>query len=598
MTARPAICLNMIVRNEAHIVHEVLDAVAPYISSWVIVDTGSNDGTQDLIRNHMARLGIPGELYERPWRNFGHNRTEALNLAQGHGDYIWVMDADDTVVGTPNFTRLTADIYQLRIEEIEEAERDYIYWRAQLFRDGVRVRYEGVVHEYPAWDNPYVVVRLEGEYHIESRRLGARNLDQQKKYARDRDLLLAEVERNPEDARSVFYLAQSYFVLGDFVKARKWYARRAEMGGWDEEAYVAMYRGAWSMARLGEPWPDVQEAYLKAWEFRPTRAEPLYAIAYQYREDRRYRLGYLFAKRAAEIPLPEQDKLFVRADIYAWRAIDEQAVCASWIDKPAEAFTLYRRLLARPDLPDDDRQRIAGNRDLCAPTMIEAASSYPEALVQRLLAGPGETEVVVSLLAGPDRASTEHTLNSFLNCCTDVSRVGRFLVLDAGLSSKDRATLVERYGFLEFCPPGPDDGPSAHLAHLRTQIHQRFWLHLDEGWRFFAPENFITRLTAVLQAETQVFQVGINFTDAVKLTGASAAEQAIRRAPEAGRYLLTEQVASGPAMFDTTRLDRTGGVDSTDTDPITQLGRRAATAGLRTASLDEVLCIATVDQVQ
>ena len=115
VTARPAICLNMIVRNEAHIVEEVLDAVAPYISSWVIVDTGSNDGTQDLIRNHMARLGIPGELYERPWRNFGHNRTEALTLAQGHGDYIWVMDADDTVVGTPDFTQLGADIYRLRV---------------------------------------------------------------------------------------------------------------------------------------------------------------------------------------------------------------------------------------------------------------------------------------------------------------------------------------------------------------------------------------------------------------------------------------------------------------------------------------------------
>ena len=102
----------------------------------------------------------------------------------------------------------------------------------------------------------------------------------------------------------------------------------------------------------------------------------------------------------------------------------------------------------------------------------------------------------------------------------------------------------------------------------------------------------------MLQAEAQVFQVGINFADAVKLTGASAAEQAIRRAPDAGRYLLTEVVASGPAMFDTTRLDRAGGMEGTDTDPIAELGRRAATAGLRTASLDEVLCIATVDQVQ
>jgi glycosyltransferase involved in cell wall biosynthesis len=46
VTARPSICLNMIVRNEAHIVREVLDAAAPYITSWVVVDTGSDDGTK------------------------------------------------------------------------------------------------------------------------------------------------------------------------------------------------------------------------------------------------------------------------------------------------------------------------------------------------------------------------------------------------------------------------------------------------------------------------------------------------------------------------------------------------------------------------
>ncbi len=64
-TTRPAICLNMIVRNEAHIVGEVLDVVAPHITSWVIVDTGSDDGTQDVIRSHVAGLGIPGELHQR-----------------------------------------------------------------------------------------------------------------------------------------------------------------------------------------------------------------------------------------------------------------------------------------------------------------------------------------------------------------------------------------------------------------------------------------------------------------------------------------------------------------------------------------------------
>ncbi|WP_293314107.1 glycosyltransferase [Mycobacterium sp.] len=589
--ARPAICLNMIVRNEAHIIRETLDTVAPYISSWVIVDTGSDDGTQDLIRDYMARRGIPGELYERPWRNFGHNRSEALQLAQGHGDYIWVIDADDTVVGTLDFGRLGADMYEMR-----QRSPFGTFWRPLLFRDGLPARYAGVVHEYVTCDGPFVGARLEGDYNIESRRLGARNQDPQK-YARDRDLLLAEVERNPDDARSVFYLAQSYWDLNDFVNARKWYERRVEMGGWDEEVFYARYQIADVLPKLGASWPEVQDAYLRAWEFRPTRAEPLYAIARRYRLDGRYRLGYLFAQRAAEIPLPEQDTLFVLADVHAWRAADEQAVCASWIDKRAEAFTLNRRLLARPDIPDQDRQRIAANRDVCAATMIETASAYPESLIrslQHLVTGPHQTEVVVSLVAGPNPARIEHTLNSFVNCCTDISRVGRFLVIEAGLPAQDRARLRERYGFLEFARCGPAEGPGAQLAALRSQIDGRYWLHLGEGWRFFAPENLITRLSAVLQAEPQVFQVGINLADAVKLTGASAPEAAVRRTPETGRYVLTQEVACGPAMFDTARLDRAGGVHDVDPEPFAALGRRATAARLCTATLDEVLCISSV----
>ncbi len=91
-----------------------------------------------------------------------------------------------------------------------------------------------------------------------------------------------------------------------------------------------------------------------------------------------------------------------------------------------------------------------------------------------------------------------------------------------------------------------------------------------------------------------MFQVGVNFADAVKLTGACAAEEVVRRAPDAGRYLLTEAMASGPAMFDTTRLDRAVGVHNSDPDPPTQHGRPPARAGLRTASLDEVLCISAL----
>jgi len=165
----------MIVRNEAHIVAELLDSGAPYISSWVIVDTGSNDGTQDLIRNHLTRLGIPGELHERPWRNFGHNRTEALALAQGKGDYIWVIDADDTVVGTPDFNGLEADIYWCGSRAPRKPPQ--LCGARSYFATGCALRYEGVIHEQIACADPYVVARLEGEYHVSYRHLGARGQD-------------------------------------------------------------------------------------------------------------------------------------------------------------------------------------------------------------------------------------------------------------------------------------------------------------------------------------------------------------------------------------------------------------------------------------
>ena len=572
--ARPRICLNMIIRDEAHIIGELFDSVAPHISSWVIVDTGSVDGSQDVVRTRMAALGIPGELYERPWRDFGHNRSEALDLARGHGDYIWVIDADDIVVGDIDFTGLDADAYEVRYGD----SYGFVYWRPQLFRDGLPWYYTGVVHESPSCDEPVVLKQLDGDYYIDSRRLGSRNLVEDK-YARDRDLLLAQLERDPADTRSAFYLAQSLFDMGDFAGARDWYTRRAAMGGWDEEVYLAMYRAGLSLSWLGAPLAEVQDALLRAWEFRPTRAEPLYAIAVRYRIEERYQAGYLFAERAARIPFGAGEKLFCDADVYAWRAVDEQAVCAFWIGRHAESFTLCRRLLALGGLPEDERCRIAANRDFSAPAMIAAALEYPQQAVEAMSVRP-RGEVTVSMVAGPDRTGAERTINSFLRSCQDLDRIGRFLVVDAGLPAADRESLRQRYGFVEF-----HQIPGADLAAIRAVVDGRRWLHLGSDRVFFAPERLIGRLSAVLDAEPDVFAVGVNYGDAAELTGAVAAADTAPTAAHAGRYVITDAAAHGPAMFDTARLDL-----------VLAAGGQAA-AGLRSASLDEVLCVAGTDPV-
>ena len=575
----------MIVRNEAHIVHELLDCVAPYISSWCIVDTGSEDGTQDIIRAHMARLGIPGELHERPWKNFGHNRSEALELAQGHADYIWVVDADDLVVGTPDFSQLTADSCELRYGPPD----GFTYWRQQVFRDGLPWKYGGVVHEFIMCDQPFQIQRLLGPYYLDSRRLGGRNLDPQK-YARDRDLLLVEVERDPEDSRSVFYLAQSYFDLGDFVNARRWYGRRAEMGGWEEEVYYSLLRVGESMLRLDEPWPVVQDAFMRAYESRPTRAEALHAIACYYRQQNRFQLGHMFAQRAASIPVPPEDILFVWTGAHSWAALDEQAVCASQLGLHSEAFAICRNLLAGDKLAPEDRVRVAVNRDFSVPAKLENATANPAGFIHALHPR-SDADVTITVSCGPSLESAEAALNSILNVCTDRSRISRLLVDDSELSEAQRATLHLCYPLAESLDAPFGESGAARLRRICDRVQTRFWLHIPAGWRFFAPERLLSRLAGVLDSEPDVVAVAVNFEDATGLTGRSAPEDIASRGAGTGRYVLTKSVPRGPVMFDTERLARIGGVNSAADDVPADLTERALAAGLRTASLDEVLCI-------
>lgn len=71
------IALSMIVKNEAPVIARCLASVRPLIDYWLIVDTGSTDGTQDLVREILH--DVPGMLYERRWHDFATNRNEALD---------------------------------------------------------------------------------------------------------------------------------------------------------------------------------------------------------------------------------------------------------------------------------------------------------------------------------------------------------------------------------------------------------------------------------------------------------------------------------------------------------------------------------------
>lgn len=364
------ICLNMIVKNESHVLRRCLDSVRPFIDSWVICDTGSTDGTQELARQLLK--DIPGELHECAWRDFGYNRSQALRLAQGKADYTLVIDADEVLIAQPNFRMpsLAADEYQIRHEAGNSGTSFYL---SQLVRSALPWRYVGVLHEVIVCDVAHSTARLEG---LTTKGLfdGARNADPQSKYMADAAVLEAALKNEPDNARYVFYLAQSYRDAGELAKSIEVYESRASMPGWVEESWYSLYQLGILRERLGQEASRVVTAYLRAYEHRPTRAEPLYELARYHRERRQFALAHLFSSAAMQIPRPA-DILFLDDSIYDWRILDEYAVASYWVGGFGDSLKAVDRLLTEGKLAPTERARVEMNKAFCLQQLAARAES-------------------------------------------------------------------------------------------------------------------------------------------------------------------------------------------------------------------------------
>lgn len=353
-----SVCLNMIVKNESSVIKRCLDSVRPFINSWVIVDTGSTDGTQELIRRELA--DIPGELHERPWRNFGENRSEALELARGKADYLLIIDADEELEIPPGWSmpELVADQYMMVHRRRSSPEMAWDL--GSLVKSSQPWRYRGVLHEVIMCDAPHATDFLRGPVvwgHFDSARNAAGAVA---KYTNDARVLEEALVHEPDNARYVFYLAQSYRDAGNAAKAIEHYERRATMGGWDEEVFYSLYQVAAIGDRLGVERPLVIYAYLRAYESRPSRAEPLRALAAYFRAASEWSQAELFARAAVAIARPN-DLLFVEDSVYAWHAADELAIACYWLGKRDEARDINQRLLSEGRLPAAERERVEKN---------------------------------------------------------------------------------------------------------------------------------------------------------------------------------------------------------------------------------------------
>ena len=191
------------------------------------------------------------------------------------------------------------------------------------------------------------------------RRASCRRREPRRQFARELALLQADHRDNPDDPRTVFYLARTYEDGNELARAATWYRKRIQLEGWPEETWYASWRLGCCLLGSGRP-EEGSGVLWGASGTRPWRAEPLWTLAEHYRLTSQWQLCFEVCELGrrhyavgAEDPVGQVhgDRLFVHADVYRWRIAYEQSICSYYLGQRDLGHALTMELLSRTDLP-------------------------------------------------------------------------------------------------------------------------------------------------------------------------------------------------------------------------------------------------------
>jgi glycosyltransferase involved in cell wall biosynthesis len=340
---KPKVLLLLMVKNEAALLPRCLRAAAPFVDASFVFDTGSEDETLQVAER--AGCGIA----QGPWEDFGRSRTASLKAArvhvvrelrwQLHESYALVLDADMVLRGDVGAFRtymgaaLTAEVSAVTVVQVAGV---LAYRNTRLMRLVDDWCCKGATHE--------VWVRSGGRSDrtalLDAGVLSIEDLGdggcKQDKFERDERLLLAALRDDPSDARSQFYLAQTYRDRDKLQEAILAYERRIAAGGWREEVWYSHYGIVQCLVRLGL-FKQAAQKVKEAADVCSDRAEAAIFLAAALRHEGSrlwleggsssapakavalFKKAWRYLELCSKLPTPQSDRLFLEPDAYGAR---------------------------------------------------------------------------------------------------------------------------------------------------------------------------------------------------------------------------------------------------------------------------------------
>jgi len=408
-----------IVKNEEAILERMIDSVKDIVDEFVIVDTGSTDGTKEIIAKY-------GEVHEIEFTNFVDSKNKALELATG--DYILFMDADEVLYeGHSVIKELIKDNINAINCKITEGPKDYAvvameYDRIRVWKNNGKWRFKGPnVHEVITGSGDVIT-----DYRIKVRHDHSDKSDENtssEKYKSWAKLLLEYLHTHPDDLRCLFYLGRTYKDLNEGLLAISYYKKYLSYknNNFIDERWQADYDIANIYYNLGE-FDKVIDYCDLAESIDNRRCEHLNLKANVFYSSQKFSKAIDIYKESYKRNIPSNISLFLNPNEYKKLPLDQLVLCyfnLKEFDKAEEACENLIKLK-----PKD--HRILNNMWWCRArtnmTIYLLLGRTPESIYGGIFNDYGVGGVETTYIELADKlAAMGH--NVFLFCTTDRSHV-------------------------------------------------------------------------------------------------------------------------------------------------------------------------------
>lgn len=362
------LALNFICKNESKVINRMLDSNKSIVDLIVCNDTGSTDGTQDIIKKWGEENNIPTFVFERPFDDFEKSRNFAMQkLKEVVSDLEWNpdkvhgywCDCDEQIVVSSNFNK---DQFRNDLYMINTFIGSMKYTRNTFFRVSKAFRWYGVVHEFIVCDDKNITSGLAENIHVNVSMDGASWQGSiPAKYLSHAHKLETYINESRQDPRWIFYTAQSYHDSASLPdnkeeneerlrRSLKYYKERvSRTDGYAEEIYYSQFRIGTIMRVLEDPWNLTHQELLKAYSMDPLRGESIKTIIDYYLQVGEWHMAYLYTKFAKENfhgknPYPTR-LLFVDESLYKWKFLEAHAAACFYTGRQSESKETYNKIL-------------------------------------------------------------------------------------------------------------------------------------------------------------------------------------------------------------------------------------------------------------